>query len=173
MPETEAALWTPPAALEKPEPSASDALRAVPLFADLKGSELKRLLRIMHERTYQPGEVIFREGDPGAGMYIIKRGVVSIVIRVAGGEREIAKLTDRQFFGEMALLEDAPRSASSVAADRTELIGFFEPDLETLLERDAKLGSKVLWNLAKLMATRVRLANEALRAHRQSEGEGR
>jgi len=169
--DTEAALWSPPSNDKDQEPSALEALRAVPLFSDLKDSELKRLLRIMHERTYQPGEVIFREGDLGAGMFIIKRGAVSIVIKLPGGaERELARLSDRQFFGEMALLEDAPRSASAVARERTEVLGFFEPDLEGLLERDTKLGSRVLWQLARLMATRLRTTNESLKSQRQADG---
>lgn len=168
--DTDAALWTPPSSDRNQEPNALEALRAVPLFSELKNSELKRLLRIMHERTYQPGEVIFREGDLGAGMFIIKKGAVRIVVRMPGAtERELATLGDHQFFGEMALLEDAPRSASAVAIDRTELLGFFEPDLEGLLERDSRLGSKVLWQLARLMATRLRITNETYRANRQAE----
>ncbi|MDQ3262822.1 MAG: cyclic nucleotide-binding domain-containing protein [Myxococcota bacterium] len=169
--DTEASLWSPPSNDRDQEPSALEALRAVPLFSDLKNSELKRLLRIMHDRTYQSGEVIFREGDLGAGMFIIKRGAVSIVITLPGGaEREITRLTERQFFGEIALLEDAPRSASAVATERTEVLGFFEPDLEGLMERDTKLGSRVLWQLARLMATRLRTTNESLRAQRQTDG---
>ena len=170
MTQPEAALWTPPATQKDLEPDALEALRAVPLFAELKKGELKRLLRIMHERTYQPGEVIFREGDPGAGMYIIKKGAVRVVISVPGGERELIKLADRQFFGEMALLDDAPRSASAVAVERTELLGFFESDLEGLIERDAKLGSGILWNLARLLAARLRTSNEGLKAQRGSGG---
>lgn len=142
-------------------------LRAVPLFDELKRSELKKVLRILHERTYQPDEVVFREGEPGAGMYLVRRGEVDIVIQLEGGaEQVIATLGERQFFGEMALLEDEPRSASCVATKRTELLGFFQPDLEDLLDRDPKLGSKVLWNLARLMASRLRTMNRAIRAPR-------
>lgn len=168
--DTEAALWTPPSSDKDQEPNAIEALRAVPLFSDLKNADLKRLLRIMHERTYQAGEVIFREGDLAGGMFIIKKGAVSIVVKLPGGtERELARLSDHQFFGEMALLEDAPRSASAVARERTQLLGFFEPELEGLIERDSKLGSRVLWQLARLMATRLRTTNEVLKANRQAE----
>ncbi len=168
MSDAEAALWTPPVTEKDRQPQALDALRAVPLFADLKDSELKKLLRLLHERTYQAGEVVFREGDPGAGMYVIKRGAVNIVIRAPdGGERVIASLGDQQFFGEMALLEDVPRSATCVATAKTELLGFFEPDLEGLIERDAKLGSRILWRLARMMATRLRVMNETVKATRR------
>lgn len=164
--DTEAALWAPPPSGDT-EPDALAALRAVPLFSDLKDREMKKVLRLVHERSYQPGEIIFREGEPGAGMYIIKSGAVSIVVRVpGGGERQLALLTSKQFFGEMALLEDVPRSATSVAVERTALLGFFEPDLEGLIERDSQLGSRILWKLARLMAARLRATNEALKAQR-------
>ncbi|MEW5848227.1 MAG: cyclic nucleotide-binding domain-containing protein [Myxococcota bacterium] len=172
MSDTEAALWNPPASTRSAEPEGLAALRAVPLFHELKDGELKKILRLLHERTYQPGEVVFREGEPGAGMYIIKRGVVDIVIKLADGtEKVIASLTDKQFFGEMALLESAPRSATCVVRQRTELLGIFQPDLQTLIERDSRLGSKVLWNLATLMAGRVRAMTESMRAQRTGGAE--
>jgi CRP/FNR family transcriptional regulator, cyclic AMP receptor protein len=168
----EAALWTPPTALKDPEPDALEALKAVPLFAELRPAELKKVLRIMHQRAYQAGEVIFREGEPGAGMYVIKRGAVDIVIKTPdGAEKVLAQLADRQFFGEMALLDDAPRSATAVSTQRTELLGFFVPDLEELLERDARLGSRVLLHLGRLMAGRLRAMNEMVRAHRSAAPE--
>jgi len=167
MNEPEAALWKPPAPPKDHEPDAIEALRAVPLFADLHPAELKKMLRIMHKRSYLAGEIIFREGEPGAGMYLIQRGAVDIVIQLPdGSERVLAALADRQFFGEMALLDDAPRSASAVARQPTELLGFFVPDLEDLLDRDARMASKVLWRLARLMASRTREMNDALKAQR-------
>jgi CRP/FNR family transcriptional regulator, cyclic AMP receptor protein len=73
----------------------------------------------------------------------------------------------------MALLEEAPRSATSVAVEKTELLGFFEPDLEALIERDSDLGSRIVWKLARLMAARLRATNEALKAQRSSLPENR
>lgn len=168
-PEPEAALWTPPS--EAREPDAIEALKAVPLFSELRPRELKKVLRLLHGRTYLANEVVFREGEPGAGMFIIKRGAVDVVIRMPdGGERVLAHLGERAFFGEMALLEEAPRSATAVAKEKTELLGFFQPDLESLIERDAELGSKICWNLARLMASRIRSMNDSLRLQRAGEG---
>lgn len=166
--DAEAALWVPPKMEGDAEPDILAALKQVPLFDHLSGRDLKKISRLLHERTYQPGEVIFREGDPGAGMFIVRKGKVNIVIqRPDGTEQLLTPITERQFFGEMALLESAPRSASAVAAEKSELLGFFEPDLESLIERDSKLGSKVVWNLARLMASRLRGMNELLRKQRQ------
>lgn len=166
MSDAEATLWIPPKPANDTEPDAIAALKAVPLFSDLKPSELKKVRRLLHEREYQPGEVIFREGEAGHGMYLIKKGSVRIVVKTPVGEQELTVLTAPQFFGEMALLEDAPRSASSVAVERTVLLGFFEPDLESLIERDSELGSRILWRLARLMAARLRLTNDKLKEHR-------
>ena len=60
MTDTEAALWAPPVSDKDRAPKARDALRAVPLFEDLKDAELKKILRLLHERVYQPGEIVFR-----------------------------------------------------------------------------------------------------------------
>jgi general secretion pathway protein D len=134
--EPEAALWAPPKTEGDAEPDVLAALKQVPLFENLSARELKKIARLLHERTYRPGEVIFREGDPGAGMFIVRKGKVNIVIRRPdGSEQLLTPIEERQFFGEMALLEAAPRSASAVAAEKSELLGFFEPDLESLIER--------------------------------------
>ena len=77
----EAALWVPPKMEGDAEPDIIAALKSVPLFHHLSNRELKKIVRILHERTYSPGEVVFREGDPGAGMFIVRKGSVNIVIR--------------------------------------------------------------------------------------------
>ncbi len=162
--EPEVALWVPPPPPQGQPADPVETLRAQPLFAELSTAQLRKVARLLHQRTYQPGEVVFREGDPGAGMYLITRGAVRIAMRLPDGvEQELALLQGGQFFGEMALLESAPRSASAVAVQRTELLGFFQPDLESLVDRDSRLGSLILWNLARLMGSRLRAVSEARR----------
>lgn len=163
MVETELALWKPPASAATAEDELA-TLRAVPLFKDLTDRDLKRLLTLLHVREYAPGEVVFREGQTGAGMYLIKSGSVDIVMHLDdGSEKLLVTLTERQFFGELALLESIGRTASSVVRKPTVLYGLFQSDLERLLERDAKLGARIVWNLARITGIRLRELSDSVR----------
>lgn len=172
MLETEVALWKPPAHLEGGgDPLAT--LRAIPLFRELKDAELKRVAKLLHERHYEVDEVVFREGQTGAGMYIIKEGAVDIVLRLAdGSEQSVVSLHAGQFFGELALLESSPRTATGVVRKPTVLLGLFQPDLEQLLDRDAKLGSRVIWNLARMTGLRLRELSDLMRARAANDAAG-
>jgi CRP-like cAMP-binding protein len=140
-------------------------LKNVPLFKDLNRSELKAVERILHHREYKADEVIINEGDIGLGMYIIESGVVYIT--TSNGEKLLAVLSKGDFFGEIALLLEMPRTASGVAHKPTKLLGFFEPELTGLLESHPKTGNKILFRLAAMVAERLRqgtLENMELRA---------
>jgi CRP/FNR family cyclic AMP-dependent transcriptional regulator len=132
-------------------------LRGVPIFDGLSRSDLKAVERILHRRKYHSGEYIFREGDPGLGMYIIERGEVSIVAESRSSE--IARLNHGDFFGEMALFNERPRNASAVAFEDTKLFGFFQPDLFGLLETRPRIGVTVVAKLASILAERLYKAN--------------
>lgn len=156
MIETEVAMWKPPALLQTGGDGLA-TLRAIPLFRDLKDAELKKVARLLHERRYDTDEVVFREGQTGAGMYVIAQGAADIVLRLPNGsEQSIVSLKDGQFFGELALLESAPRTATCVVRKPSVLLGLFQPDLEQLIERDARLGARVVWNLARMTGLRLR-----------------
>jgi CRP-like cAMP-binding protein len=140
-------------------------LKNVPLFKDLNRSELKSVERILHHREYKENETIIKEGDIGLGMYIIEYGVVYII---TGAENKLlAVLSKGDFFGEIALLLEMPRTATAVAHKPTKLLGFFEPELTALLESHPKTGNKILFRLAAMIAERLRqgtLENMELRS---------
>ena len=122
------------------------------------------------ERRYEPNEVVFREGQTGAGVYIIKDGAADIVLRLAdGSEQCVVSLHSGQFFGELALLESSPRTATCVVRKPTVLLGLFQPDLEQLLERNAKLGARVVWNLARMTGLRLRELSDLMRSRAEAE----
>lgn len=138
-------------------------LKDVPIFSDLSEKELQEVEKIIHRRKYKAGEPVFRMGDPGLGMYIIIEGSVDIVEENENMEPKIlASLSDGAFFGDLALLDEAPRSASAIAKTECDVIGFFRPDLMDLLYRKPQLGIKILFALARVVGERLRKTNEVL-----------
>lgn len=137
-------------------------LRSVPIFEGLGRGQLRAVERILHRRKYHAGEYIFREGDPGLGMYIIEEGEISIVSESRSSE--ISRLGKGEFFGEMAMFNDRPRSASALAYEDTKVFGFFQPDLLGLLETRPSIGTKVVMMLSRILAERLyRAAAENVR----------
>ncbi len=140
-------------------------LKRIPLFQDLSRKELRQLERILHQRTYRKDEVIFNEGEPGVGMYIIESGEVRITL--GEDKRLLAVLSKGDFFGEMALLLEAPRTASAIASKPSVLYGFFQPDLFNILETYPRTGNKILLRLSQMIAERLRHSNLENRELRQ------
>jgi CRP/FNR family cyclic AMP-dependent transcriptional regulator len=132
-------------------------LSKIPIFADLNHKELRAIERILHRRSYRKNELIFNEGDPGVGMYIIETGHVHITL---GSEnRFLAALADGEFFGEIALLSEIPRTATATAQTDVKMLGFFQPDLFGLMETNPRIGIKILHRLAQMIADRLRFSN--------------
>lgn len=135
-------------------------LRTVPLFQGLAYRDLKKIELIVHERTFMPDEVVFHERQPGTGMYFIKKGLIELTKTNHGERVKIAELGDGEFFGEMSLIENYPRSAQATASTRTEVLGIFRPDLFDLIDRNPRLGSKILLKLSERLANRLRKTTE-------------
>ncbi|HLC85487.1 MAG TPA: cyclic nucleotide-binding domain-containing protein [Candidatus Nanoarchaeia archaeon] len=144
-----------------------DFLLGIPLFTGLKRSEVGHLARLMFKRTFKEGEIIFVEKDIGSAMYIIMNGKVSILKQAGKKVKPVAHLSNGSFFGEMALLTDAQRSATARADAKTELLVFFKKDLEHVLEEDPAMGLKLMRKLAEVLAQRLQ------HAITQLEGSGR
>ena len=140
-----------------------DILQRVPLFSTLSGKELRVLERTVHPRVYEPEEIVFAETEPGAVMYVIRTGRVRVVLRHKS-ETPI-QLTDLEagdFFGEMALLGDAARSATAIAQERSEIIGFSHSDLIDIIALYPAMGAKISFCLAKTLSDRLRYTNTQL-----------
>jgi CRP-like cAMP-binding protein len=140
-----------------------DVLAVIPAFDRLSRTELKLVGRMLHERQYQKGEIVFNEGEPGAGMYIVITGEIEITKKINGVNAiSLADIKERSFFGELALLDEIPRSASAIAKTDSVLYGFSKPSLETLCSRNPHLGIKILSNLSRLVCRRLVKSNEVL-----------
>jgi CRP-like cAMP-binding protein len=138
-------------------------LKQIPLFGRLSRGELNEMLRLIHHRQYQGGEVIFWEGEPGVGMYIVQKGEVGIYQDYAKeDQKELAHLVPGDFFGEMALLEEDCRSATAVALNEAHLFALIHPDLFDMVGRKPQLGVKLLTALANMLARRLRQTNQDL-----------
>jgi CRP/FNR family cyclic AMP-dependent transcriptional regulator len=148
---------------KKREDDIFSLLKKVPIFSDLTPKELAEVEKIVHQRGYKKRETIIHDGDPGLGMYIIVSGSVEIVEEnEKAGKKTLAKLSDGSFFGDMALLDEEPRSASAIALVDSDIMGFFRPDFLDLIYRKPKLGIKVLLALARVIGERLRHTNELL-----------
>lgn len=142
-------------------------LKQVPLFEGMSKAELNAFSAILHRRRFRQKEPVFRTGDPGAGMYILERGSVAIYMRNGEQKREeVARLGPGDFFGELALLDESPRSATAVALERTQVLGLFSPDLWGLIDRQPRLGNKFLLQLATIIAQRLRHTHAELQNRR-------
>lgn len=138
-------------------------LKQVPVFKNFSNKEFSELEKLIHHRKYSSGDFIFKNRAPGEGMYIIMHGLVKITIGTrANHENILAELGEGDFFGELALFDDEPRSANAIATMDTDLLGFFTQDLMTLQERNPVLGQKILFNLGGVLGERLRGTNNLL-----------
>ena len=150
---------------KKDEDIVLSMLKVVPILDGLSSDELKEFERIVHHRHYKTGEIVFWEGEPGVGVYIIQEGTVKIYKTLPNGsDKELTILKNGDFFGELALLDESPRSASAVALEASHILGLFRPEFFDILERKPKLGIKVTTKLAQMIGNRLRITNNELQS---------
>jgi CRP-like cAMP-binding protein len=130
-------------------------LKALSLFADLSVRELKIVQGVLHEREYLAGEVIFDEGEQGYALYIVRTGRV-LISRKGRPDSPIATLGAGSFFGDLALLDAAPRAAQARALEGCKLAVFFGSDFLSLLETESRLANKILLQLSRHLGQRLR-----------------
>ena len=140
-------------------------LENVPIFEHLTEKELSEVLRLTHERTYKKDEHVFKKLAPAEGMYVILDG--GVLITDSDSETIFTTLESGDFFGELALLDEEPRSASAISTMPSRLIGFFRTDLLTLMKRSPELGNKILLNLSRVLGERLRRTNQELASPNQ------
>lgn len=138
-------------------------LLAVSLFATLTPRELGIIDSMMHERHYLADEIVFDEGEEGQAFYVLLSGRVRISRSVGNDTEMIAELEAGNFFGDLALLDNTPRSAQARAAENCDIAVFFRADFSSLLESNAVIGYKISLELARLISRRLRtmMANSA------------
>lgn len=135
-------------------------LKTVPFFGDLSHWQLKKVSEIVFERTYEHGELIFEYGQPGAALFLIEEGKVGVEIESQGVSLQLASLEKGAFFGEMALLDDSPRSASVRALEPTRTLALYRTDLRRLIHSDPQTACQIYQALARIVGDRLRMTNE-------------
>jgi CRP/FNR family cyclic AMP-dependent transcriptional regulator len=139
------------------------SLRACPLFQTLSAEQLARVGAVAQRRELPGGTAIFTEGAVGDEMYLLLSGRVRISKRLPGvGEEALAILEPGAYFGEMAMIDDSPRSADALAHTGCALAVIRRDDLEQLMFVDKDLASVVLWSFVRTLAARLREMNEKI-----------
>lgn len=138
----------------------SNILQDVELFNGLTSAELTEILQICHERQIEPGVIIANQGEPGEEMYIITEGFVQVSIRKGSRQRIIVNLGAGQIFGEMALIDKGPRSATVKAiSDPTVVQIIHTDDFDRICIQNNHIGYIVMRNLASDISFKLRHRN--------------
>jgi CRP-like cAMP-binding protein len=125
-------------------------LHTVPLFQGLDDRQLQRLARRFTERSYATGEAIVTQGTMGIGLFVIESGKADAVRESLDGSKAVVNhFGPTEFFGELSLLDDAPRTASVVASEPTVCVILTQLDFMSALREDVDISIVMLKELAK------------------------
>jgi CRP-like cAMP-binding protein len=139
------------------------SLRACPLFQTLSSDQVGRIAAIANRREVPGGTALFVEGSSGDEMYVLLTGKVRISKRLPGvGEEALAILEPGDYFGEMAMVDDSPRSADALAHTSCAVAVIKREELEQLMFIDKDLAYVLLWTLVRTLSVRLREMNEKI-----------
>ncbi|HMN69507.1 MAG TPA: cyclic nucleotide-binding domain-containing protein [Bdellovibrionales bacterium] len=143
-----------------PEMDRIQFLKTVPFFNELSMWQLKKVSEIVFERSYEADEMIFEQGQPGAAIFLVIQGQVAVEIFHDQADTTLAVLERGSFFGEMALLDESPRSASARAIEPTKTLALYRNDLTRLIQTDPQTACHIYRALARIVGDRLRGTNE-------------
>ena len=129
---------------------AADLLKRVPIFSDLDGKELERIATSMKQRTFGAGDTVTSEGQTGVGFFVIESGTARVTV---GGE-ERRTLGPGDYFGEIALISRAPRSATVTADTPVRCWGLTSWEFRPIVQDNASVAWSLLESLAKMLSER-------------------
>jgi CRP/FNR family cyclic AMP-dependent transcriptional regulator len=130
-------------------------LKNVVLFKDLSMRDLAMVNSLMHERRYIADEVIFDEGEEGQGLFLVLSGRIKITLPTNMNQLLI-ELGPGAFFGEVALLDESIRTAQARAIEDSQIVALFRAEFYSLLETHSNIASRISFQLAKVLAARLR-----------------
>ena len=133
-------------------------LKAIPLFESLEDEDLAALVNKLREVTVASGETVFAQGDEGDAMYVIVDGAVDIVAGSGKQKVILTSLFKQQYFGELSLLDGAPRSATAVASRDTLLLALERDDFVEFIKKRPEAALSIMHEVGE----RIRATNEAM-----------
>lgn len=137
-----------------------DNLKNVNLFATLNEKDIEVISRIIYINTYDKGEVVFQEGDKGDSLYVVLKGQVKVCLYDEDGREYIlAAIGKDGFFGELALIDELPRSANVITLENSELLIIKRHEFTRLLMENPTITISIL----KVLSRRLREADERIR----------
>ncbi len=136
-------------------------LKRIPIFSNIHGEGLKRIADFTQEIVAEAGKTVFRENEMGDMLYIIKSGEIEIFKALANGQQKVlAVLHDQAFFGEMSLLDDAPRSASARATQDSTLLAISKDSFKEVVNEYPEIAFEIF----KVFSQRLREANKEIQS---------
>lgn len=134
------------------------------MLRDLSDDDLQTLAALCETRQMGEGTTIFIENMPGEALFLIRKGIVRISKMFAeGDEKTLVVLGPEDIFGEMAIIDGLPRSATARVAEDAELISLKKKDFETLSKKSPDLALKMVMNIVKVFSKRIREADDEYR----------
>jgi CRP-like cAMP-binding protein len=147
-------MRTEPQARQRPSSQTVALLAEVPLFAELSTRRVRRIARLAREASFAPGRMIVQSGVRGDAFYVIIDGSAKVYRAVVPSGRAIAKLGPGDFFGEMALLDGGPRTATVMADSRVVAVKIARPSFRQLLLKEPSVAVGILETMARRARSR-------------------
>jgi len=139
----------------------ADFIKTVRVFRDLGASELTALTGRLRERRLRRGQVLFREGDAGEEMFLVREGTILVSKAVTGKvEQILARFGPGDFFGEMSLFDRSPRSATIQAETEAVLLALDRENLNGLVQVNPRAAAAFFYGLVQVFIERLRTSGE-------------
>jgi CRP-like cAMP-binding protein len=143
-----------------------EILKGVPIFAKMEPAKLKLLAFTGERMTFASGQEVCHQGDPGDAMYVILGGVADILIDTAGGQVRVAELKKNGFFGETAILCDAPRNATVKASESLQTLKISKDMFYRLVSEFPTMAIEMMRELAHRVEDTNQKLREAMAANK-------
>jgi signal-transduction protein with cAMP-binding, CBS, and nucleotidyltransferase domain len=141
-----------------------DVLAAIPMFTGMDRSKLKLLSFASERYQYEPGEVVIKQGDVGDKAYVIVDGEAEVLLETSEGPKKLVTMKKNELFGELALLCEAPRTATIEAGTGLQVMSIEKDVFFTLIAEDPQMSARVTRSVAERLERTTRDLGEALSA---------